>query len=281
MWDDTRDPTRQRTMFAVRCPDMARRRPRRVRILLPGEREGRRGFLKKGLFGAVLLAAGGGGAWLATRRTRPRSHPSLAGPFQVLTPAQAAVVLAIAERVIPEHPGFPRPGEVGLPAKVDAIAAMAHPATQKEIGQLVGLFESALGGLLDWSPRLFTECDPAGQDRRLWAWARSRIAVRRTGFRALRRLVCAAYYASPETWGAVGYPGPPLGATPRREPPAPAAQPAPAPGPASEDPVPPPRPRRFRPAPVEPAPVEPAPVEPLPLGPTPAPAPAPGGGLGP
>lgn len=270
MWDDTPAPTRQRTMFAVRCPDMARRRPRRVRILLPGEREGRRGFLKKGLFGAVLLAAGGGGAWLATRRTRPRSHPSLAGPFQVLTPAQAAVVLAVAERIIPEHPGFPRPGEVGLPAKVDAIAAMAHPATQKEIGQLVDLFESALGGLLDWSPRLFTECDAAGQDRRLWAWARSRIAVRRTGFRALRRLVCAAYYASPETWGAVGYPGPPVGPTPHREPPAPAARPAPVPPP--DDPVPPPRPRRFRPAPIEPAP-----VEPLPLGP----ASTPGGGRGP
>jgi hypothetical protein len=155
---------------------------------------------------------------------------------------------------------------------VDAIAAMAHPATQKEIGQLVSLFESALGGLLDGSPRLFTECDAAGQDHRLWAWARSRLAVRRTGFRALRRLVCAAYYASPEAWAAVGYPGPPIGAKPRREP-VPASQPeAPVPGPGPDDPVPPPRPRRFRPAPVEPAP-----VEPLPLGPTSTP----GDGRGP
>jgi len=246
---------------------MARRRPRRVRILLPGEKEGRRGFLKKGLLGAALLAAAGGGAWLATRRTRPGPAAGL----RVFDAAQAAVLAAVAERLVPHRPSFPRPARLDIAGRIDAVAAMAHPATQKELRQLVWLLESALGGLLDGSPRLFTECDGPAQDRRLRAWATSRIAVRRTGFRALRRLVAGAYYSAEETWGAVGYPGPPITA-PRRsapqrppraaeepaaEPRAPQASPDAAP---MEEQVPPPRPKRFRPAPVEPIRVEPVPV---------------------
>jgi hypothetical protein len=248
---------------------MARRRPRQVRVLLPGEKEGRRGFLKKGLLGAALLAAGGGSVWLATRRTRVA--PSTRG-LEVFDPVQLTVIMAVAERMIPDHPGFPRPAEVGLAAKVDAIAAMAHPAAHKELRQLLGLFESGFGGLLDLQPRLFTDCDAAGQDRRLRAWMTSRIAVRRTGFRALKRLVTAAYYASPEVWGAVGYPGPPTGAAlreapppapARREGPRPAAPELPAPAPAPPEEPPRPSPRRFRPAPVlQPAAPEPAPQPP-------------------
>jgi len=238
---------------------MARRRPRPVRVLLPGEREGRRGFLKKGLLGATLLAAAGGGTWLATRRTR--LDPALK-PLRVFDAAQLTVLLAIANRIVPEHAGFPRPAEVGVPAKIDAIAAMAHPSAQKELRQLVSLLESGLSGLIDLSPRLFTECDAAAQDRRLRQWQTSRLAIRRTGFRALKRLVAAAYYASPETWGAVGYPGPPHA-------PVPAARPAPAPAPdpkpaEPEEGAPPPRPRPFRPAPVQ---VEPVVPQILPAGP--------------
>lgn len=228
---------------------MSRRRRRPVRVLLPGEKEGRRGFLKKGLLGAALLAAGGGSAWLATRRTRVR--PGLR-PLAVFDAAQLTVLLAVADRVIPDHPGFPRPAEVGLPARIDAIAAMTDPATQGELRRLVTLFESGFGGLLDLSPRLFTECDGAAQDRRLRGWMDSRLALRRTGFKALKRLAAAAYYGSPATWKAVGYPGPPVGAQLA----------APKPPPASPEPVreepPPPRPRRFRPAPVGIEPAAPA-----------------------
>jgi hypothetical protein len=177
---------------------------------MPGELESRRSFIKKGLVGAALLATGGG-VWLGTRSTQP--DPALKGPFQVLTPAEATVILAIADRLVPPRRGFPRPLEVEVPRKVDAIAAMAHPAVQHELRQLLGLFESPLTGLtLDGLAGTFSGASPEAQDRRLHAWATSRIAVRRTGFRALKKLVYAAYYASPETWTAVGYPGPPTGA---------------------------------------------------------------------
>ena len=76
---------------------------------------------------------------------------------------------------------------------------------------LLWLLVTLLGnGLRHIHPRLFTESTPAQQDQRLRAWETSRIALRRTGFHALKRLVYASYYASPETWSAVGYPGPPV-----------------------------------------------------------------------
>ncbi len=185
---------------------MGRQAPR---ILMPGELESRRSFLKKGLLGAALLAAGGG-AWLGTRRTHP--DPALKGPFLVFSEAEATVILAVADRLVPPRPGFPRPLEVGVPRKVDAIAAMAHPAVQHELRQLIGLFESPFTGLfLDGLPGTFSGASPEAQDQRLHDWATSRIAVRRTGFRAMKKLVYAAYYSSPETYAAVGYPGPPIG----------------------------------------------------------------------
>jgi hypothetical protein len=51
--------------------------------------------------------------------------------------------------------------------------------------------------------------DPAEQDRHLASWARSRLAVKRTGFQALKRLTGAVYFSSPATWASIGYPGPP------------------------------------------------------------------------
>jgi hypothetical protein len=261
------------------------RRQRYQRVLLPGEKEGRRGFLKKGLVGAALLAVGGG-TWLVTRRTRPA--PALDGPLRALSPEEATVVLAIADRLVPERSGFPRPLEVGVPRKVDAMVALAHPATQKEVRQLLRLFENALTGLLfDGQFRPFTASSPRGQDDRLRGWARSRIALRRSGFQALKKLVYAAYFGSPETWEAIGYPGPPpLPAPVVHEPPAPTpdeeekgraaerrppARPAPRPAPRQA-----PRPIEPAPQPASSTPPEPLPVEPAPAPRTDMPLPAEG-----
>ncbi len=225
---------------------MARRRPRRVSIALPGERYGRRSFLRKGIVGTVLLAAGGG-SWLATRKT---NVPADAGAgLRIFSAEEAVVLLAIADRLVPERAGFPRPGQLRLTVKMDAVAEMADPATQGELRQLVRLFESALSGfLLDGQAQLFTASTPDRQDRRLAGWAQSRIALRRTGFKALKRLVYASYYASPETWAAVGYPGPPIrpGAVEPTRPEPTRAEPASATAPPDAAPAQ-PRPARRRP----------------------------------
>jgi hypothetical protein len=208
---------------------MFRARRRRVTIALPGEDAGRRRFLVRGLLGgAALVAAGGGAGWLATRKTRVEQD---LGALRVFSSEEASVLLAVADRLVPDRSGFPRPRQLGLASRMDAVAAMAHPATQVELRRLVRLFESPVSGLLlDGRPEQFTMASPPRQDRRLRAWSESRIGLSRTGFRALKRLVYAAYYSSPETWPAVGYPGPPFGpgAPEPAAPPAPPAPPAPA-----------------------------------------------------
>jgi hypothetical protein len=186
---------------------LRRNRYRRERILLPHEHEGRRSFLKYGLAGAALLAVGGG-TWLGTRRTVPA--PGLSGPFTALSPEEATVFLALSERLLPPRPGFPSPLDVDLPRRIDALVAFMPEEAQREVRQLVRLFENALAGLLlDGQLRTFTASTAEQQDARVRSWQQSRFRVRRTGYRALKKIVYSSYYGARETWAALGYPGPP------------------------------------------------------------------------
>jgi hypothetical protein len=186
-----------------------RSRRHRERLLLPGETLGRRRFIVGGLTGVALIAAAG---WLALRRKE--DFDGVGGPFAVLAPEEAAILLAAARRILPTSAPFPTVERVRVAERVDAFLAMSHPGVQKDAKRLLALFDSALVGLLlDGSPTRFRSAGPSRQDARLAAWSTSRVDLRRTGFRGLRRLICSAYYSSPATWGAVGYPGPPsLGA---------------------------------------------------------------------
>ena len=99
-----------------------------------------------------------------------------------------------------------------MPLAVDRIAARTEASVQKELKQLLGLFESGLAGfLLGGRTRPFTALDGPTQDRVLAEWRDSRLALRRTGFAALRTLVLAGYYQSPRVWKSLGYPGMPEG----------------------------------------------------------------------
>jgi hypothetical protein len=184
-----------------------RRGHRRERILLPGESEGRRSFLRYGLLGGAVLVVGGS-AWLGTRRTRP--DPALTGPFTALSAEEMTVLAALAERLLPARPGFPAPAEVELPRRIDGLVSLMPAPAQKELQQLVGLFENALAGfVLDGQWRTFTASSPEQQDARIRAWQRSRFRIRRTGYKALKKIVYGSYYGAPATWAALGYPGPP------------------------------------------------------------------------
>jgi hypothetical protein len=166
---------------------------------------GRRRFIQRGLIGTALLTAGG----LALSLRGTRRIAGLGG-MQVLDADQASVLLAVAGRLIPNREGFPRPSELKIAAKVDAILARADEPTQREVRQLLGLFESALTGfLLDGQPQTFTASSPDDQDARLEAWRDSRLTVRRSGYKAIRGLCLAAYYSDPQIYAAIGYGGPP------------------------------------------------------------------------
>jgi len=167
----------------------------------------RRSLIKRGLLGGALLAVGGAG-FLTVRRGATVALP--ADGLLVFTPAQFAVLDAVARRMVRPRAGWPSVDQVGVARAADRIAARVEPSAQKELQQLLGLFDNGLAGfLLDGRSRPFTRMDGPEQDAVLAEWRDSRIAVRRTGYATLRTLVLAGYYQSPSIWPAVGYGGPP------------------------------------------------------------------------
>lgn len=182
----------------------------------------RRTVLRYGLGGAALLAVGGVGLGL-----RPGVLREPKAPLRALDAVAFSVLAAVAERVAPGGQGFPAASALGVPEKVDALLASSDPGLAAEVSQALKLLENALTGLLlEGRTRPFTACSAAEQDAVLESWRTSGLLVRRQVYKALRGLCASAYYASPETYAAVGYPGPPaaLLAAARAEdaPPAPA-----------------------------------------------------------
>lgn len=194
----------------------------------------RRGLLKKTLGGAVLLTAAGA-VPLALRRTRLR-EVARGGRLLFFTQAEYSVWAAIAERILArdptgateEHGGgpplasaasveasgkranAPAVADVDVAGKADVFLAPLDPASAKDLKQLLALFDNALFSVLTGGPAApFTQQSPEEQDAQLRAWQTSRLAIRRTGYQAMKRLCCAIYFGSPETFASVGYPGPP------------------------------------------------------------------------
>ena len=190
----------------------------------------RRGLLKKTLGGAALLAVAGA-VPLALRKTRLRPPR---GPLQFFSEAEYSVWAAVAERILAREPtpasrepgDFPSAAatevaerrapppsaaEVDVAAKADAFLAPLPPGDARDLKQLLALFDNALFSLLTGGPPTpFTQMSPEQQDAHLRAWQQSRLAVRRTGYQALKRLTCAIYFGSPAVYASLGYPGPPV-----------------------------------------------------------------------
>ncbi len=169
----------------------------------------RRTVIRRGLLGGALLALGGAG-FFASRASRKVPLP----PEGLVTfdEVEYAVIAAIAARLIPPREGFPSVDGVRVAFNADRVLARADASVRAELKQLIGLFENGLTSFLfEGKTKPFTQLPPDAQDEVLRGWQTSRVALRRTGYDALRSLVYASYYGSPLTWAAVGYPGPPQG----------------------------------------------------------------------
>jgi len=171
----------------------------------------RRRFLKRGLAGGGLLIAAGTLPF-AFRTTAIGRRPR--GRLRLLSIEEYAVLDAIAARIVPgDRPGKPWPSayDVDCAGKIDALMATLHPEVGSDFRRLLRLTESGLlGTFIAGSPRPFTRATPHVQDARLDAWRRSRFALLRSGYQAVKRLVHATYYSSPEIYALIGYPGPPV-----------------------------------------------------------------------
>ncbi len=157
----------------------------------------RRTFLKRGLAGGAVLLLGGGG--LALFPTKEQAAPAHA--LAVLSPRNFQVLVAVARRVSP-----PSADAAKIALGVDDVLRRAPVEVQRDFNKLLGLFENALPGLLlDGRFMPFTRLSPDEQDGVLVAWRDSRLALRRTGYHALRRICLAVAYTDESLWPALGY----------------------------------------------------------------------------
>lgn len=155
----------------------------------------RRQFLKTGLAGGLLLN-------LAACR-RPAENGGRSSILKALVP----VLLAGA---LPDEAKAAEMLVARTISGVDRAIAGLSLTAQKEIGELFDLLAFTPTRILAaglWSS--WDEATPEALVRFLESWRHSRFDLLKSGYAALHDLILGAWYARPETWGAIGYPGPP------------------------------------------------------------------------
>lgn len=163
----------------------------------------RRSLLKLGVGATVALVVVGGGIALL--------RPGLA--HGRLTAAGREVFEAIARAVLdgslPDEPARRVEALQAHLQRLDGVLSAFPAATQAELSQLLAILaaapgRAALAGLHVAWPRANTaQLQSALQGMRL-----SSLAPRQQAYHALRDLTNAAYYADPQAWPLMGYPGP-------------------------------------------------------------------------
>ena len=165
----------------------------------------RRSFLGLGAAGTALLAFGGVGIGLM-----PSTLAEPAKPLTCLTEQEYSVLKALARVICPATGSYPSTDEVHVAEKLDQLFATFHPGMQTELKQAILVFENALVGMVfDQRLTTFTGASVEAQAEIVEAWRTSNLGVRSQIYTALRGLIAGAYFGSPETYAAVGYPGPP------------------------------------------------------------------------
>lgn len=162
----------------------------------------RRRFLKAGLFGALALATAGG--LYRTFRAAPVPSPFLLDAQGIS--ALRAIAAAMLQGALPANTAA---GLDSAVAGTQAAIAGLPLATQKEIQDLFGLL--VLGPtrrFLVGLPDDWAEAKPADVAAFLQNWRLHRIQMLQGAYAALHDLILGAWYADPQNWAAIGYPGP-------------------------------------------------------------------------
>jgi len=167
----------------------------------------RRRFLKVGLIGSAVLAAAAGGIVLSRRPEECAPCLFLHRGDQQLLNAVVPVMLAGA---LPEDIEKRTQSIEAIISGVDKTVAHFPPSVRAEIRQLLWLLESpltrpVLTGI--WSG--WHKASANDIQEFLDSWQHSRLDLLRVGYTALHDLVMGAWYANPQSWQRIHYPGPP------------------------------------------------------------------------
>ena len=168
--------------------------------------DSRRRLLKVGLFAGLGLAlVGGGYAWLRTGRDEdvPVYDGRARSLIAALAPALLAGALPAAEAQRKEAMG-------SLLETVGSAIAGLSPPQRKELGDLFALLNISAGRFIVAGVRsAWNEARVDEVEGFLRRWRGSRFELLQSAYAAVHDLVLGAWYARPESWAAIGYPGPP------------------------------------------------------------------------
>ena len=158
----------------------------------------RRTFLKAGLAGSALLAAGGIAAWIAGRdAVRDRN--------EVL----AALIPALLAGALPVEP---QAREQAISRCVQLVGTAVEglaPSAQEEAAQLFALLAIAPTRLVTTGiATSWAQASPQDVQAFLQRWRTHSWALLQTGYHALHDLVLGSWYADEASWPAIGYGGP-------------------------------------------------------------------------
>lgn len=164
---------------------------------------GRREFLKAGLAGSVMLTC------VARVSAASASGEAKAGDDEG-SAMLAAVAGAVLAGVLPPEGAARAEAQAETVAGVHRAIAGLSPHAQQEIAELFALLTFApsrrwLAGVASpWREATVEEVAAFLEN-----WRRSRFALLQTAYAALHDLVLGAWYARPDSWPAIGYPGSP------------------------------------------------------------------------
>ena len=163
----------------------------------------RRSLLAASLGGALTLAlASDGVAWIRTGLSSGRLS---ADAVEVMT----AVGSAVLDGCLPNSRAERQDALTALLGRLEGVISAFSAATQAELSQLLALLSAPPGRMIfaglsgPWPEANLGQIQRALESMRL-----SKLAVRQQAYHALRDLTNAAYFADPQAWPLMGYPGP-------------------------------------------------------------------------
>ena len=169
----------------------------------------RRTFLKLGATTLVLIGAGG---WFASYLADKGSRALLEQAVHLDAASQTMIAKmadALLDGILPTEPGARAQAIVQVVKSVDQTLGTLPLGAQKESKDLFALLALAparallLGQWTGW-PQVSRD-DVVRTFERLRG---SSIGLRRVLFMGLRDLVISCFYASPDSWALIAYPGP-------------------------------------------------------------------------
>jgi choline dehydrogenase-like flavoprotein len=131
------------------------------------------------------------------------------GPARPGEAARDPVLAALVDTIVPGSPtaessslAYPSASSVGVDRSVAELVASLPRAPREEFGRLLRAVDSrVLNLLLGSGPVRFDRLGPDARAAYLRRWSTSRLALKRRGFQAVKRLTAWAYFSAPVASG--------------------------------------------------------------------------------